>query len=1107
MRPTPPHLSCPALLALLAGLMTASTQAAPLNLSQSPPESVKEPPPNVVLTVDDSSSLGTAGLQALKDALKATFAETGVPDGAIRLSWHSLNRCRKLPLAATTDAACGAYNGMRLLDTVHRKNFLDWVDKELYFATTTNTASHLATQRVADYFKAKSDYNPWRNTPDNPANKEELSCRKSFHVFMTDGAWNFSANPLGDGHGISMEGNADGSNKKLPDGVRYDTASSNTDTRLYRDPWGSPKLSTFADLAFHLWSTDLRPDLTDNVRFRQNVTVPETIGSITLPPYWNPKNNPATWQHLVTYTIGFTAAATEWEGNPVWTGDMYRGTGVEGLVNGTTTWASPLCGASQNEACAFDAAKNRRAQELWHAALNGRGRYVPSQTAADLSNAFKNILDSILSESLGGAVSIAANTRKLRQDGFIYLASFKTEPWMGDVTSSDVTAADLDVEATPNWSAAKLLDAATPANRVIMTFNGSQAVEFLWANLTSSQKTALKGSDTDAKGQDRLNYLRGDRTKEASQSGGTLRTRGSRLGTVVNSNLWVNAASPIYPVDHPGHAEFRKWVREVNNGAPRAPTVFIGSNDGMLHGFHGNTGAERLAYVPLGVYPKLRGYTTPGTTHQYMVDGSPFAGDVDVSQSGTGNGATPLWKTVVVAPLGAGGRGFAVLDVTTTAPDAIKQGTSVLADRSFGSAETSAGYIGFEDVGHIVTSPTTDVANPIRADQLVKLNNGRWAVLLGNGVNSINERPVLLIQYLDGAREISFLVAQAAKNAGNGLGAPRPIDVDGNGTADVVYAGDLLGQLWKFDLTSTDPLKWGVAAWNSGNVCHSATSTCQPLVTARSSSNKAQPVLGAPTWLIHPLGGLVLNFGTGQLLEDRDRKDTTTQTLYGVWDSSRYTRTATGVTALHGPNIAAGAARSSLVEQSFTGPVTQTEDSFDMRNFVNSSRVPVPYSITLSTAPRGWFIDLPLSGERLLSHPQLLDGQLIRFESQIPPTSPEEGLCSASIRSELGYVMVLNGLTGHAPRKPVYYSPDSTLDLSNASRVQFGNGESLQVESGRDLYLISTQVGQGSGTVGAGGTGDTVAGQEEDWANQSRGRLQIERQLATPRTVDWRILP
>lgn len=325
-------------------------------------------------------------------------------------------------------------------------------------------------------------------------------------------------------------------------------------------------------------------------------------------------------------------------------------------------------------------------------------------------------------------------------------------------------------------------------------------------------------------------------------------------------------------------------------------------------------------------------------------------------------------------------------------------------------------------MGHIVTSPTTDIANPIRADQLVKLNNGRWAVLLGNGVNSINERPVLLIQYLDGSREIGYLVAQPTKNAGNGLGAPRPIDVDGNGTTDVVYAGDLQGQLWKFDMTSTDPLKWGVAAWNSANVCNGAISICQPLMTARSSNNKAQPILVAPAWLIHPLGGLVLNFGTGQLLEEKDRKDTTT-------------------------------------------------------------------------------------------HPQLLDGLLMRFETQVPPTSPEEGLCSASIRSELGYVTVLNGITGNPPQNAVFYSPDSTLDLANASRVQFGNGESLQVESGRQLYLISTDVGKGSGggTGGTGSGGGSGGGSNSPYPLNPRQielwLLKLERQAATPRTVDWRILP
>lgn len=304
---------------------------------------------------------------------------------------------------------------------------------------------------------------------------------------------------------------------------------------------------------------------------------------------------------------------------------------------------------------------------------------------------------------------------------------------------------------------------------------------------------------------------------------------------------------------------------------------------------------------------------------------------------------------------------------------------------------------------------------------------------------------------------------------------------------------DLLGQLWKFDLTSPDPRNWGVAGWNSGNVCQGATDDCQPLMVARTASNKAQPILVAPTWLVHPLGGVVLNFGTGRLLEEKDRKDKTTQTLYGVWDSSRYARTLQGVTALHGPNVPASATRTSLVEQSFTGMVVQASDTVDLRSFVNSTRNTVAYSTTESTAPRGWYVDLPALGERLLVHPQLQDGLLVRFETQIPPSSPEEGLCSASIRSEQGYVMVLNGVSGSAAQKAVFYSSDSTLDLASASRVAFGSGDLVRIESGDKQMLLNTQAGG--------------VGKSDNDPLAYRWKLQLVRQKSSPVAVDWRLLP
>lgn len=297
------------------------------------------------------------------------------------------------------------------------------------------------------------------------------------------------------------------------------------------------------------------------------------------------------------------------------------------------------------------------------------------------------------------------------------------------------------------------------------------------------------------------------------------------------------------------------------------------------------------------------------------------------------------------------------------------------------------------------------------------------------------------------------------------------------------------------ELAQFDLWQWksALAGWNSGNVCQGATDDCQPLMVARTASNKAQPILVAPTWLVHPLGGVVLNFGTGRLLEEKDRKDKTTQTLYGVWDSSRYARTLQGVTALHGPNVPASATRTSLVEQSFTGMVVQASDTVDLRSFVNSTRNTVAYSTTESTAPRGWYVDLPALGERLLVHPQLQDGLLVRFETQIPPSSPEEGLCSASIRSEQGYVMVLNGVSGSAAQKAVFYSSDSTLDLSSASRVAFGSGDLVRIESGDKQMLLNTQAGG--------------VGKSDNDPLAYRWKLQLVRQKSSPVAVDWRLLP
>ena len=1077
----------------LSGFMATPGLAAPLLLTQTPQATVKEPPPNVVMTIDDSLSLGEPGISAIRSALKATFTEELIPDGSIRLAWQSLNRCKRLPLGVNTDSGCGAYNGMRLIDRTHRTNLTNWIDN-LTLPNPSNTPSHLAMKRVLDYFSSKSNYNPWRNNPQTPGDTSELSCRKSFHVFMTDGSWNSVYASFKDGDGVVMGGgNADGVSRDLPDSVRYDAASAQT--RFYRDTRGIPAISTFSDLAFHMWATDLRTDLANDVKFRQKVSTNEMYGTTAITPYWNPKNNPASWQHIVTYTIGFKGAAEKWTGDIQWAGGMYTGDGINKLAQGNYTWTSPLCGTNLNSICTVDqgvkdaGVNNRRKQELWHAAMNGRGVFFPAPDDSALTAAFQSILADIRAEGIGGVVSVGASTRVLRQDGLLYLVSFRPEPWSGDVNAFGLRASDTSLSATTSWSAAARLDLSTlnVSTRLIKTHNETGGADFAWASISPAQRSLIRGAGTEAQGMSKLSYLRGDRSNEQTQAGGTLRTRGSRLGTIVNSNLWVQAESPLYPVEFNGHAAYRKLIRDQN----RTPMLMVGANDGMLHVFNGKTGDEILAYVPLGVYSRLDGFTDPRYVHRYLVDGSPFAGDVDVSSSALSSGVEPNWKTYAVAPLGAGGRGYAVLDITSASTAALQLNSTVVLDNSSASSQTSQTINDADDIGHMVSPPAADPIDPRRADQFVKLNNGRWAVLLGNGVNSVLERASLLVQYLDGGRELLVIPAQSGDKLGNGLAAPRPLDVDGNGTADVVYAGDLLGNFWKFDLTRADPARWGVADWGGSTVCQpGGGTTCQPLMTAVDAIGKTQSITVAPMWVPHPLGGVVLSFGTGRLLEETDRTNKSVQTLYGVWDSTRYSRSGGIVTASNGPLVASGTLRSKLVQQTITGQVARTGGTTDFRNFFMTSRNAVLYTTNTATSPRGWYIDLPPTGERLLSNPTLGSGTLVRFNTRVPAESQTEGTCSTTPRPELGFLNIVSGLTGAPSVEPVFHSADPTLDLSNASRVQFGAGESVGIETGRRTVVFDL----------------TSAGASP--SDQTRtSPLELNRFTYVPRRIDWRILP
>lgn len=1117
--------------AVMLGAMTTllpitSAQAAQYSLVQYPAGTAsREPAPNVIVSVDDSGSMGTSGINTLKAALRQTFSTENVADSLIRLSWQSMNSdCDTIPLNTTN-----CKNALKILKGTHRTNFLAWVET---LTASGGTPSHRMVRNAGDYLK-RTDLginSPWAS---DPGTKEAplISCRRSYHIFMTDGAWNSGTATVAQHvdadrdlpayQAINNIGNIDNTAITLGDGsTAYNPAA--VTSRLYRDDWGfnttttverectlflickdvtktTYGLNTLSDLAFHYWATDLQPGIANEIKPLIKKSGDETFTSgsgsslktTTLPQFWNPKNNPATWQHMTTYTIGFGAGASAWTGSPTFGSDSYSGE-LNRLITGDLSWPSPLCGnnntGSGNSACdgstgySATTKDNGRRIELWHAALNGRGKFTPAPTADELTKAFKDIVSNIVEDTSTPITSFTSASSSVTRAGTSqYSSGYNADGWTGYVRSD--TLAQGTAAASPNtaWgikagvsapnnatTTADKLDALSAGdinNRLILTTatatltNTAEApVSFTWANLGITQKAALKSSvlETDAVATTRVNFLRGDRSLEGGTTAKPFRARNSRQGDIVNSALWYLGT----PVSNYAFDGYRAFAAKY---AARIPMVYVGGNDGMLHGFSALDGAEKIAYVPKGVFTNLKELSIPGYTHRYYVDGSPFSGDVNI-----GTTATPNWRSMLVGTLGAGGKGYFVLDVTnpgstvTTGATAVASNFSaantaslVVMDKTAPAGDATTGEAA--DIGHVFAAPGSDDNNPQKSSQIVRLNNGRWAVVMGNGYNSRNERPVLLLQYLDGIRELKTLVAASSGDnaVSNGLSAPRLVDIDGNGTPDIVYAGDLRGNMWKFDIGAADPASWNVAF--SG----------RPLYTAIYTSGNAasaQPITAAPVVKANDRdgNGLMVAFGTGRNITEGDRTDVSVQTIYSLLDSTLYRIVAGKVTVdtTNGQPQPVGTGWANLQQQTVSTTAIAGSGASSSRTFYTVSQNTVAYSGT--NARKGFYLHLPETGERLLNGLSFFDGSnILEVLTEVPGSGSSllEESCSPPATVPKLFRTFLNIMDGRKPSVQlvdtngdgVYNSSDGGASRMTASvKESKVSSRSQEIRTGSD---------------------------------------------------------
>ncbi|MDP1900261.1 MAG: PilC/PilY family type IV pilus protein [Rubrivivax sp.] len=527
-----------------------------------------------------------------------------------------------------------------------------------------------------------------------------------------------------------------------------------------------------------------------------------------------------------------------------------------------------------------------------------------ADNTATLLAAFNSIFDDIFKKSSAFG-SVSQNSTSINTGSMVFQGRFDSTDWSGEVVALQPKD---DGTLTMLWNTSDAGRIPAPALRKVFTLvPGVGGAEYkLLADLGAAQQTALSAVNCSATltgaacAQARIDWARGDRSLEDPV--GALRRRTKLTGDVISS-------SPYY-------------VKATN-------TLFVGANDGMLHALDATTGNERFAFVPNAVMDRVYKLTSPTYSHEYFVDG-----EIAVSSTFETPG-----KNILVSTLGRGGKALFALDVTTPA--------------TFSAANVMWEFTD-ADLGLALGKPV-----------IAKLNNGKTAVIVGNGYNSTNERAVLFIIDIDtGALIRKIDTGAGSAVATNGLATPRGWDADGNGTVDILYAGDLLGNLWKLDLSSANTALWASAFTLAGNPA--------PMFVATDNLGNRQPITGMIGVGINGrrgdanFGKRYLFLGTGRYITTGDVTALATQSWYGLID-----------------NAAVISSRTVL-------PAVLKQRTLDLEGTI-SGNLTRAFSLPVAgdmAGLQGWYIDLtsPVTGaqgERMIGE-QKFFGTVLLAASMIP---------------------------------------------------------------------------------------------------------------------------
>ena len=660
-----------------------------------------------------------------------------------------------------------------------------------------------AMDDVGQYFSRTDAKGPWAESP-GVSRGTEVACRQSYHILMTDGLWNGAAAATsGTANADSVDGPVIPNPKKPTEPYQYKASASTY--------YNSEFSNTLADVGMYYWNRDLQPNI-------ENLVAPTN-------------NDPAFWQHLVQYTVGLGVD-----------GSLPFPSSDPGLMSGALKWSNPGGGNNINTV-----------DDLWHAAVNSRGIYFSAKNPKLYRESLSSALTDINSKTAAASSVAVAFQQVEGANNFAYQPSFESGGWAGHLKAFALDKNTGVLSTTPAFDVAEKLPGWNERNIVTINSDTKMPVEFRFDKISKTQQTALLSNTV-------LEYVRGNSAQE-KRNNGLLRDRSNVspssplvnvLGDIVNSTpLFVQKLDQGFAA-LPGYSAF------LNSKKDRPAMVYVGANDGMLHGFNALTGVESFAFVPKSVYPKLKALSEVNYEHFYFVDGQLVEGD---AFNGT------AWKTLLAGSTGAGARSVFMLDVTTPATLGVN---SVLWENN-ADADSDMGFM----LGKM---------------EIVRLRGGQWAAIYGNGYDSVSKKAVLYVVDAFTGKKIPNVpdkIVLESSSGANGLSTPALLF---NTKRELVtaYAGDLQGNMWK---VSFDEKGAGKAAFGT-----------TPLFTAKDKSTPGvgQPITQRPALAIHPLGGFFVLFGTGRYFDTPDITSKQLQTSYGIWDDQK---TAVPIPATRNGNL------------------------------------------------------------------------------------------------------------------------------------------------------------------------------------------------------------